>query len=1435
MASLFDIGKSAVQAQRQALNVTGQNIANVNTEGYRKRGADLTEVSGSQSGLTSITSQIGLGVNLGEVRRAYNVFLASSSNSSESRFQSSQTFVESMERLENAILPGEGDLSSQITEFFRTLSDVEASPGDLAPRAAAIEQGNGLANAFNVTAFVLRDLETQISGTIDQEVNEVNRLVESLGSVNGKLRSSNLGGSPPNALMDERDRLISEISQKARITVNYSPRFDVTIRLGEHSTGPVLLDGETAYKIQPVHGDENGVSYKIGSSRVVKTLDDGGLKGLSTALSVIQDTHSQVDALADRLVTELNMAHGNGIDYDGDFGRAMFTARQFDVVPDLDNSHDLDISVLSVPGQVDLVENATFRFDGRTGFWTAYSQNNAVMGTGRSQIDLDGVIVKVGNSAQDGDSFRLTKEDGEADRLSFLLTDGRQIAAASNFVITPNSANAGAAIMSSSATEMKTPPLASLTDVTNNSLSPVSYSEFLNGGAVAYIPAGIKNLELASFGQDPSLTLNFNELSELNSFSFVLSGNSYEALISDDVRENSRDKAHLADYLNKGVLTFTTPNEAGIALEDVNSVSLRDLGLFASGFEGGLKLTGNTAFTSGQVKVEIEGQISEANAVVKAAETASGFRVFTREGRQVAGVPLSTSEAHIFLTETNGFTSEAEYRADYLNPTDGVGYRGAEINNLLPGGYSTVESAASILTGGSLGSLIQQGTIFNPIYAQTLTFETTTISASGLGTDTADGVVNVDIAVNSGVNMKTIAEDINTQLEPFGFVAEAKTYASLRLDDSASISGDISFELSSGNSRPVSISGIFGESNLSPLVAKINQRSEQTGITADVSADGSRIVLVQSDGLDISITNPEGELLTVNSLDQNFSELSSETALNADTKIIGSLSLRSPRAFKVTSSLDAAVTANSQTLSKEEGGVRVDLTEGGSVSDISIEVDPDILVPQVSPDGLRLAASNTSFTLSARLNGSETAAEFSVNTNALIDVSLASISETLVSDLRSTAGLPSLTGAALSTLPSEGSRVSVLVGASQYDVEYVSGEFVVNGPEAGRVFAEIQAGDDGNDYFSINVADGILNGTSLQLLDGGDLTEFGLASTETTAVVDLKGSRFSGLDELADGETKTFDMMVGETETQISVSRSGDDLSISSNNSSVTASIETVANAHNITLEMAYYDNAEAKQGPMRIKPSTNAAAFGFRAADFSVELTETGFKTFSVNGNPSGVTLDVENLPGQVLSMSGLPNEDFIVLLESEGAKRLASSFEMSTEEDAKAQKDYRVKVVDADAGRVELIDVETGTSMATRFTNGVVEFEADNYRFELAGFGSTDDHFDIALNRSNAGDARNMIAMIALSRSTAERSSFQDDFRQIALAVGSQLESGRLLNISASAIRDAAIATEDELAGVNLDEEAGKLMEQQQAYKAAAQILQTARDLFDTIISIM
>ena len=72
MPSLMDIGKSAINAQRQALNVTGQNIANVNTEGYKKRETALEEVTGAGGGVTEISDQTGLGVRVEDIKRAFD-------------------------------------------------------------------------------------------------------------------------------------------------------------------------------------------------------------------------------------------------------------------------------------------------------------------------------------------------------------------------------------------------------------------------------------------------------------------------------------------------------------------------------------------------------------------------------------------------------------------------------------------------------------------------------------------------------------------------------------------------------------------------------------------------------------------------------------------------------------------------------------------------------------------------------------------------------------------------------------------------------------------------------------------------------------------------------------------------------------------------------------------------------------------------------------------------------------------------------------------------------------------------------------------------------------------------------------------------------------------------------------------------------------------
>ena len=64
MASLFDIANSGLQSYRKALSVTGQNIGNINTEGFKRREANLEEVTSGTGGVQSSGSQVGLGVRV---------------------------------------------------------------------------------------------------------------------------------------------------------------------------------------------------------------------------------------------------------------------------------------------------------------------------------------------------------------------------------------------------------------------------------------------------------------------------------------------------------------------------------------------------------------------------------------------------------------------------------------------------------------------------------------------------------------------------------------------------------------------------------------------------------------------------------------------------------------------------------------------------------------------------------------------------------------------------------------------------------------------------------------------------------------------------------------------------------------------------------------------------------------------------------------------------------------------------------------------------------------------------------------------------------------------------------------------------------------------------------------------------------------------------
>ena len=264
---------------------------------------------------------------------------------------------------------------------------------------------------------------------------------------------------------------------------------------------------------------------------------------------------------------------------------------------------------------------------------------------------------------------------------------------------------------------------------------------------------------------------------------------------------------------------------------------------------------------------------------------------------------------------------------------------------------------------------------------------------------------------------------------------------------------------------------------------------------------------------------------------------------------------------------------------------------------------------------------------------------------------------------------------------------------------------------------------------------------------------------------------------------------------------------------------------------------ADLTNGPIQVMGGASATTLGFKVAEADLLVTDAGLTAASLNGLPVDLSGSGTSLAKTRMQLTGLPAEELIVVVADGGSRRISAKYTIDadiTVDPLKKEQQYQVKMLDVNTGRVELFDKATGHSIATRISNGNAQFDADGLRFNLNGYAATGDSFDVLTGQKSAGDARNMDEIMSLATSTVGRSSFQDDFRSIAASVGSTLQSSRLSKLSAEAVRDAAVAAEDSVSGVNMDEEAAKLITQQQAYQAAARILQTAKEMFDTLMQI-
>lgn len=219
----LEMAKRALSAQQGALYTTGNNISNVNTEGYsRQRVSFSTDMAypPASRNRAEMPGQMGTGVKIGVVERIRNEYLDKQYRTENSRSGYWAAKSENYDRMEGIMNePTDSGLSKTMKQFWQSLEELAVNPENAGARSVVKEHGRSVAETFNYLSEQLTNFEKDLAKEIGIKENKVNNLLDNVNEMNEQIEKIEAQGYLPNDLYDERDRLIDELSEMVNIKV----------------------------------------------------------------------------------------------------------------------------------------------------------------------------------------------------------------------------------------------------------------------------------------------------------------------------------------------------------------------------------------------------------------------------------------------------------------------------------------------------------------------------------------------------------------------------------------------------------------------------------------------------------------------------------------------------------------------------------------------------------------------------------------------------------------------------------------------------------------------------------------------------------------------------------------------------------------------------------------------------------------------------------------------------------------------------------------------------------------------------------------------------------------------------------------------------------------------------------------------------------------
>lgn len=313
--SLLSIGFSGLNASQIALNISAQNIANVNTIGYSRQEAMM----GSLSGFGRIDN--GMGVEVTGVRRITDDYLVSQHWRSRSATGSSYAFHQYINTTEQLLGSESMNITKGLDSFFASLSAALDSPETPAQRSQIVSSAGALANRFGQLNESLLTQEKQIDDQLGSTITQVNSYLKQVAELNTQIGEQASKGVNTSALEDSREQIVRELSTFMEVRVNRQSDGSFSLSLPQGQ--PLVLAGSSS--TLTLAGDTLSLSFGPQSFEVPR-LQGGTLAGvLEYRTTVLRPLRDELNQIAKKLADDFNTKQAGGVDLNGDPGKPLFS------------------------------------------------------------------------------------------------------------------------------------------------------------------------------------------------------------------------------------------------------------------------------------------------------------------------------------------------------------------------------------------------------------------------------------------------------------------------------------------------------------------------------------------------------------------------------------------------------------------------------------------------------------------------------------------------------------------------------------------------------------------------------------------------------------------------------------------------------------------------------------------------------------------------------------------------------------------------------------------------------------------------------------------------------------------------------------------------------------------------------------------------------